>query len=206
MPSFTNISNLHSFSAKEQLYFFDANTWIFALDYFTDDKAPIKEKYRDVFYEVIDNNKNKAKAVVCSLLISEVINTYMKKVALNLFINDHHNGVVPENFDFKRDYREKHKSHFTEYYTMIIDNINVFMKNQQKVLILDDNFNSLFKNDIIKNCPISFDFNDYYYYSLVKEVSNSSKISVVTHDGDWKVQDIEIITAERSLLNLISYT
>lgn len=205
MPSFTNISNLHSYSIKDQLYFFDANVWIFALDYFTSNNPGYKEKYRDIFYEVIDNPKNKAKAVVCSLLVSEVINTYMKRVALPLFIEEHHNGVQPENFDFKTDYRGHSTNHFKGYFDLIKDNVNAFLKDQKNVLIIDDGFNSHFAQGIVTDCPASFDFNDFYYYRLIKEISSSNKISVVTHDGDWKVKDIDIITAEKKLLNLVSY-
>lgn len=102
---YLNIKELRSFSPKDQYYFLDANVWIFALG----DSGSLKsheKKYSDIFFDILDDDQSPAKVIVCSLLISEVINTFMHVVALNRYRIDKHRGKLPEPFDFKRNYRD----------------------------------------------------------------------------------------------------
>lgn len=200
MPAFLNIDDINKHSVKNQVYFFDANVWLFVLHEFAQSK-PHHKKYSDFFFGVIDDDSKSAKIVVCSLLISEIIGTYMRKVAVPQFEIDHP-GVLGHPFDFKKDYRVKQREHHDEYFAIVKDNIKAFLAKKDRVLVVDDNFAFHYNNGIITNCPPTFDFNDYYYYQLVKTLSSSMKISVVTHDSDWRVEDVHIVTAEKGLLNL----
>ena len=130
----------------------------------------------------------------------------MRVVALNKLRMKVYNGRLPEKFDFKRDYRNRHKKHYTENLETIADNISTLLKKDQIVKIIDDNGHQmLLEKQVVESCPAHLDFNDYYYYELLKSLNLPSKLSIITHDSDWKIEDIEIITIEKNLLNLRSY-
>lgn len=200
MPAFLNIDDINKHTVKDQVYFFDANVWLFVLHEFAPSKA-YHRKYSDFFFEVIEDASKSAKIVVCSLLISEIIGTFMRRVAVPQFEIDHP-GVLGYPLDFKKDYRKKQREHHDEYFEVVKDNIKGFLANKDRVLVVNDDFDFHYNNDIISKCPPMFDFNDFYYYQLVKRLSGNMKISVVTHDSDWRVEDIHIITAEKGLLSL----
>ena len=57
-------------------------------------------------------------------------------------------------------------------------------------------------NFLLTNSIGNFDYNDYIYYSLCKELTLQKRIIMLTNDKDFKVQDFEIVTANRTLLAL----
>ncbi len=63
---------------------------------------------------------------------------------------------------------------------------------------LDDEFNALEPLKLLANLTDKYDFNDFYYYNLLK----NKNITVVTDDGDFKFKDIEIVTYRYELINL----
>lgn len=205
MPKFLNISDIRTYSVESQYYFLDANVWIYAFHDF-DSLKNYQQPYSNLFYDIFDNENSTASVIVCSLLISEIINTYMKVIAINKLRLEEYNGHLPNKFDFKRDYRNKHRNHFEEHFKIIKDDISALVKNDKKTLILEDKGRELIlKKNVIENCPVNFDFNDYYYYALLKAFKTTGKISIVTNDSDWQIEDLEIITSEKTLLDLRTY-
>jgi predicted nucleic acid-binding protein len=204
MPAFLNISDISKKQPENQLYFFDTNVWIYALDVFRTNKKPAEEKYQDFFHDVIADNVNSSRAVICNLLISEVISIYMRRVAVTDF-NRNFPGKLKNDFDFKKDYRIMQQKHHDEFFNIIVDNIKSYIKNKHVHLVNDD-FVDFCAAGKVEGCSPSLDYADYCYYEMVKKISqNGDKISVVTHDGDWKFADVNIITAESGLLNLVRY-
>ena len=205
MPKFLNISDLRTYSPKDQYYFLDANVWIFALNDFSGPND-IQQHYSEIFFKLFEESKIKPKVLICSLLISEIINTYMRVVAMNKLRVKVYDGKLPEKFDFKRDYRHGHKHHYKENLEIIADNISTLLNKDKIIKIIDDNgHHMLLERRVVESCPVNLDFNDYYYYQLLKSMKLSSRLSIITHDSDWKIEDVEIITVEKNLLNLRFY-
>ena len=202
MPRYQNISDIRLHKPKPRSYFFDANVWIFALDDFDSLKGH-ERAYSKLFYEILDDERSPATVIVNSLLISEIINTYMRVIALKRLRVERFNDVIPQKIDFKKNYRDLYRDHYEEQFNTIKSNLNAFLK-KPHVKVIDDNFNYLFTSiGLISNCPVHFDFNDYYYYELMKSLDDHT--IVVTNDSDWRVEDLEVLTSEKSLLDLRSF-
>ncbi|MEP2771664.1 MAG: hypothetical protein ABJH05_05925 [Fulvivirga sp.] len=203
MPKFLNISDLRSHSPKsESLYFFDANVWLYSLINF-DSLKQSEQEYVKFFYRVFEEEIDTCKVLINNLLIAEIFNTYMHKIAVNLLRTKKYSGKLPEKFDFKRDFRNRHKEFFEQQHEKIKDDLHSFC-NKSNILFLNDEFDKLNTElNIITTCPTHFDFNDHYYYQLLK--NQTIKPLVVTNDSDWSVEDLEILTVEKSLLNKRTY-
>jgi hypothetical protein len=193
--AFSNISELKTARINSVQYFIDANVWIYSLQGF-DDLQRWQQRYFDFFYDIVESKRiPEPKIILTSLLLSEIINTYLKQIAIpdyKLLM-----GIpFSQEFKFKTDYRPT--AHYEESFARIMDDIFSF---RSSILFIDDkdiaNENTLLKNNIG-----IFDYNDYLYYCLCKELNKKHKVIIVTNDGDFKVNDIEIITSNRELLAL----
>jgi hypothetical protein len=51
---------------------------------------------------------------------------------------------------------------------------------------------------------IIFDFNDHVYYNLCNELNKTEKTVLLTNDADFVIEDLELITNNRTLLSLKS--
>lgn len=199
MP-YENIKDIYFTKVTSRYYFFDANIWIYVLDEFNSHKSLFK-KYSEFFHEVAESHlPSRPKIVLCSLLLSEIINTYMHKIVFKEFIEENYNGIQPTDFDFKKHYRPT--QFYKEKLAILCDNIKAFNKSIENI---DDSFVALRPFQLLKNAPANLDFNDYYYIQLCKEISNKKAISIVTNDKDFKVTDIEIITGSQELKDLRSF-
>jgi predicted nucleic acid-binding protein len=180
-------------SVSSQTYFIDANVWIYYLQSVSQLKH--HEKIYTTFLDDIITSSLDPQPMVLmpTILLSEIINTYLRKIAMKEFISL--NGITSY-LDFKNDYRPT--SHFKTSYSQILDDI----------LSYDDLFEpvnngSLFQStNFIKNNTSNLDFNDTAYYHYCIEYSKNSKITIVTNDSDFAVEDIPILTVNRDLLNL----
>lgn len=207
MP-FENIKNLTGTKVKENHYYFlDANVWIYAMN--TTCMPNAKDKgnsiYSNFFFEITDSAfKPRPRIIMSSLLMSEIINTYLRKFALPDYIYKTYTskgGHLPSNFDYKKDYRNKANSdHFAKQYELIRNEIKTY---HESIEVVDDSFIELKPFQLLKSCPTSQDFNDYYYYMLCKKLTKKyANFSFVTNDGDFKINDFEILTTSTSLLEL----
>ena len=190
---FNNIYNVKSTPVLSALYFVDANVWIYVLqDY---DTLKWWEKiYCDLFYDIISSQLTpKPKIILSSLLLSEIINTYLKRISIleyKLVNNIPHSKEI----NFKKDYRPTF--HYVQSYEKIIYNISNF---KSSILFVDDS--KIINDEVLLNKNIwLFDYNDYLYYSLCKEINKTEKVIIVTNDSDFQVNDIEIVTMNKTLL------
>ncbi len=186
------------------LYFCDANVWIAVLKN-SGSKGTEKrdQPYIDFFDAVINLNnvsdpkvlkkiKNQPKFVLTSMLVSEIINAYMRNVAMRLFYGG---GDEYKKHDFKKEYRDlTHSDYFKELKALTSD-ISAF---KDYVILMDDDFNKINPINLFSSLKSNFDFNDYYYYALLL----GKDIPIITHDKDFSFQDIEIITTQSELLKL----
>jgi hypothetical protein len=189
--------------ASRPYYFFDANVWIAIL---AGENTKKVQPYINFFESVISLNelegaalkvlikqkKHQPKIIMTSLLMSEIFNTYMRNVAMRQFYNSRE--VSTKNY--KKDYRKTtdHEHQLKRLKANFLSYKNYFdLKN--------DKFGTTMTPLAVCNQLLSnADFNDfYYYYQLVDD-----NIPIVTEDGDFIFQDIEIITDNSALLRINS--
>ncbi len=194
-------------------YFFDSNVWIAQLRGLAIGGDSKDTVYTNFFEAVISLNlvnepkavkkiKHQPKIIVTSLLLSEIFNAYMRQVAMKLFYYEEgkkmglNNDAAKSdwrNYDFKRDYRQT--PHFSEQFKKLKRD---FLKYKNVVEFRNDPFVEADPVSLIQEISESSDFNDFlYYYTLVE-----SGVPIVSDDGDFCFQDIEIVTANKKLLQL----
>lgn len=168
------------------LYFLDSNALIFHL---TPRKALRSNErlYADFIDKVMALHTGgkhvEPKFVWLSLSVSEVINSWlrldMKKVRMT---------------DFKRQYRPSPR-----YLTTLTQLTSDLQGYEPFVEIMDDAFTAMgcFDNLLPALTP-SLDFNDLYFVEFMR----THNIAIVTHDSDFKVEHVPIITCNAALLAL----
>ncbi|WP_372772373.1 hypothetical protein [Mangrovibacterium sp.] len=182
-------------------YFFDANVWIALLRYNQTDK---KEKrfvpYIDLFEAIINLNtitdpkivkriKYQPQIAVTSMLVSEIINAYLRNVAMPAFFPN----SKPGEKNFKRDYRQFKYSDYDKQLKLIVDDIQAYSFVYK---LMCDKFDSLNSIDMLNSLTRDIDFNDLYYQQLM-EVEN---VAIVTDDKDFSSCSVNVITANPKLL------
>lgn len=194
--AFINIIPLRNANVESAFYFVDANVWIYSLESFSN-LSDWENNYYQFFYDIVDSNLDpKPKILLPILLISEITNTYLRKIAMPEYKNAE--GIdINTQFEFKRDYRPTR--HYTDSFEKMMDDIYSLRDSIEFICdknIVDED------NSLLKNSIGNFDYNDYIYYSLCKELNSQKRIIMLTNDKDFQVQDFEIITANRTLLTL----
>lgn len=184
------------------LYFFDANAWIANLKNTRSKPLDEHEKpYINLFEGIVTINNEtdekilkkmkhpKPRFVFTSVLLSEIINAYMRSVAMKAYCAFHKFDYGK--FDFKRDYRpiEDYKNQLKK----LVDDITAFA---DYCVFMDDDFVALKPFEMLKTMSNRYDFNDFYYYNFCKK----NKLAIVTHDKDFKFSDITVISANPKLL------
>lgn len=192
--SYTNIQKLSNSNVEPIKYFIDANVWIYSMQ----NPSSLKHwesKYSNFFFDIIDSDLDpQPKIILPSLLISEIINTYIRQIALPEYKTD--NGITG-NFDFKRNYRvtQDYKDNFER----VCDDILGY---KSSIDFISDDI--VMKNpDVILTIPsTNFDYNDYIYYCMCQEISSKKPLKMITNDSDMAVRDIKILTENKTLLSL----
>ena len=196
MP-FANITRLAIARVDSTNYFVDANVWIYAIQG-EELLDRWQKQYSNFFYDIIESSlEPQPKILMPTLLFSEILNTYLTKFALAEYkiING-----IPANastFQFKRDYRPS--QHYKDSYEKVIDDIKSFRSSlhfiNDQSIVTDP---PLYLNSFVD----PFDFNDYFYYQICKEFQKTDTVTILTNDGDFQINDIPIITLNRTLLAL----
>ena len=197
MINFKNIKDIAEVQKdihQYQCYFIDANAWIGYLEKQHLGKSPKYEKYIAFIDEIVRLNqkqnpqKTPPKIAITSLLLSEIINRYMRDIAMKLFFGDNYKEK-----NFKKDYRNT-----TNYKQKLADFIETITGFESAYILLNDDFNNidlLAKLEDLKQN--GGDFNDFYFYEIIKK----NNIPIVTNDADFKdYPDIDIITNNATLL------
>lgn len=182
-------------------FFLDANVWIYQLRGSSNLENWL-EPYIKVFDSIINKNDTLAdlpakvkkdevrpRIILTSMLLSEIINSYLRNVAMKRF--------CPNCTDFKKEYREDKYSNYDSELKSIITDITSF---SDYIYLLDDSFNNI---DIFTKLELldrSTDFNDLYYNCLLE----NKDIPIITNDADFNVEYNTIYTANNKLLNINS--
>lgn len=198
------IYNISECSPDEHsLYFLDANVWIAVLKH-TGSQALVgkEQQYVDFFEAVVAYHslqpslqkklKHVPKFVMTSLLLSEVINAYMRKVAMVAFFSAR--GESAKNYDFKTYYRP-----ISDYATRLRSIITDIQAFADFIVFEDDQFLAVDPMDLLSELsanPNQYDFNDLYF----GRIARLQDWALVTNDGDSLFDEVPIITAKESLL------
>ncbi len=191
-----NIYNLyHKPDVQSASYFVDANVWIYSLQNF-DDLKPWEDRYYQFFFDIVDSPLDpRPQILMPTILLSEIINTYLRKFAIPEYRLA--NSIPPAvSTDFKKDYRPT--QHYKDSFEKIMDDISGL---HAAIKYVDDGY--INTRSILLNKSIGiFDYNDYLYYSLCSELNKSERVILLTNDSDFQITDLEIITANKTLLSL----
>ncbi len=174
-------------------YFFDANVWLIIL------RPLVNPTNREIgyinFFEAIVNLssnhkcKQKPEIIINSLVLSEIFNAYLRSSYRTFLDKEGKNDT----FEFKRHYRK------TQDFDNNVKNFkSEFLAYNNYFTIKDDCVINIDPLDMIANFPCNTDFNDYYYYLYCIE----NNLAIVTDDGDFIYQGVEIISNNKYLLEL----
>jgi len=178
---------------QHPLYFLDSNVWICVL------RPSLTHQYRQAYVDFFDDLivAGTSKIVITNLLLSEIINAYLRQVAMEVFFQSR--GENPRAKNYKWDYREGvGKSDFRRQLNKICNDLLSF---QSYFEFLEDDFVKIDPLKLLTDFQKqNADYNDYYYYKLCLQ----HNIPIVTDDGDFVFPDLEIITANNKLLKIKS--
>ncbi len=184
-----SIRHLSLVSLQKKKYFLDANIWIKIL------KPPFNISAKDqkyiTFVESFKGHILNPKIVIPSLLLSEIINRYLRDVSFPIFCNK--TGIKREPANFKQFYRTTPQ--YLSDYVSLCEDIKAYQNYFE--LIPDELTTTIKQKHILTNLPANIDFNDHYYYLLAK----NNKFTIVTDDGDYFVEDVDIITQNNDLVS-----
>lgn len=89
--------------------------------------------------------------------------------------------------------------HYRERYEQLIDDIASF----SATLRFFDDRGIIADPALLLNKAIDeFDYNDYLYYAICRELKKTERVAIVTNDGDYHPPDLDVITSNPNLLNL----
>jgi len=176
-------------------YFFDANIWLRIVNPKLTPKAS-DIAYVDFFQSVAKYNQN-TKIVVTSLLISEVINRFLRSSSLPRYARANGAPAQLDDSYYKSVYRQS--AQFKIDYEMLCDDI--YKPYHIAVEAVPDEFGSTFRlKDMLKSPPKGLDFNDLCAAKLCKEKG----YVIVTDDSDFFIEDTPVLTLNKTLLDRVS--
>lgn len=183
-----NILHLSKDTLKDSLYFLDANLWLKILK----PKFDLNKKDEQylAYFRKFSPDLSTAKIVVTTMLLSEVINRYIKDVSFRKYCKK--NGVTESPSYYKQVYRISEQ--FNSDLTSLTDDISLF---SDRIKIVDDGFgNDIQLNDAISYSGKQLDFNDNYAFKLCVK----RNYVVVTDDQDFFVPGVKVLTLNNQLL------
>ncbi len=182
-------------------YFLDANVWIAALKSMRNASTPSQDTtYVNFFDSIVQINawigtKHEKKFnvfpkfVMNSMLVSEIFNAYMRNVSMKAFYGPNYASK-----EFKRDYRKS--SDYEVQLSLLVADLKSY---QDCINIVNDMCREVDPFSVLGSMNNTVDFNDAYYCHYLYD----QKIPIVTNDGDFAFQDIDIITSNPKLLSLM---
>ncbi|SJZ67590.1 hypothetical protein SAMN04488128_1011149 [Chitinophaga eiseniae] len=132
-------------------------------------------------------------AIVMSELIGKHVAIGFDEYLNNLKIKVTFEGAKERKKYFKETYRKT--DHYLGRLKGICDSIKDYYRHLD---FLSDNLQSFKLSDILKNPPLHMEFNDH----LLARIAGFYQCPLITHDGDFSVEDVPIFTANRQLLSL----
>lgn len=185
-----NIQSLSNCTPQPgRIYLFDANVWryvILAPPSITAYEQGYVDFFQSVFQLAIDETcDNKPKIFVNPILLSEVYHVCMK-----IHLDAYNEGVM-EDITMK-EYRQKH--HCKTRKKALLSDIEIY-----KNALLTSANQAVDCLDTLYGVPEFCDYADHFY----AKNAMANNMILVTMDGDFKFEDIEIITANGNLLRLM---
>ena len=184
------IKHIDHAGLQKKKYFFDANLWLKIL------KPPFNlsnrdQKYLD-FFEKFKNHPQHPKIAVTALVLSEVINRYLRDVSFKKFCKKSGVADPPPPSYYKEVYRSSQQ--FQADYVSLCEDIKAYQNYYE--LIPDGLASDIKQKDILTSPPVNLDFNDLYYYKLALKHG----FVIVTDDKDFFVEDVEVLTYNHQLV------
>lgn len=190
-----HISDIRTTSPKNGCkYLFDANVWLAVLyDFYNE---PYYSPYTKFFNEIIRNKTAPtAIIVVPSLLLSEIINRVMNDIYYWNYCKYSPKSENQKKSDhFKKSYRKDpiYISDLKEICDFITDY-------SDKITFTSDYLEEYTCDTFLKGIPTHLDFNDY----VMAKLSAKENFIIVTNDSDFKVENVKVLTTQKSLLDLM---
>jgi predicted nucleic acid-binding protein len=185
-----NIRHIDNARLQKKKYFFDANLWLTIL------RPKINPSNRDQkylnFFKRFCESLQKPKIVLTSLVLSEVINRYLRQVGMIKYAKSKGIENVDSSF-YKLQYRPSLE--FVADYSNLCEDIKAYQDHYE--LVNDGLANDIKQKHILTSPPSGLDFNDLYFYMFAKK----NNYSIVTDDKDFFVQDVEILTYNQQLID-----
>lgn len=184
-----SISNLHIHTIQKKKYLFDSNLWLLILkpNFNLNSK---QLKYLD-FFEKFKNSIHKPKIIVLAIILSEVINRYLRDVSMKRYARKHKEEITQDYFKTKYRLTDDYRIE----YELLCDEIKSFHNYCE---LTSDEFGSTIKfKDLLKSPPKGLDFND----NIICQIAKKNGYTIVTEDSDFYLEDVEILTLNQTLLN-----
>ena len=167
----------YNFTAQDKL-FLDANIWLYLYG------PPKPRSYWRPIYASVFNRMVKAKSriYIDLLVVSEFINAYAR-------LKWRDTSSYPNTFKTFRS-----SSDFKTVAQDIATHVQQIMKHCTRI---ESGFATLRIDDLLNDYAIGdLDFND----QVITEICKNNGFTLITNDGDFKTQDIPILTANSNLL------
>ena len=185
-----NIRSIDKVGLSKKKYFFDANLWLKIL------RPQFHLKSRDKkyieFLEKFKNHPEHPKIVLTTLVLAEVINRYLREVSFKIFCKKQ-SVAHPDPSYYKLVYRTNQQ--FQSDYVSLCEDIKAYQNWYE--LVPDGLTTDIKQKDILTSPPINLDFNDLYFYKMALK----NNYIIVTDDGDFFVEDVEILTYNQQLID-----
>lgn len=178
-----NIELIQKDTPIKGVFFFDTNIWINVIAPKFSDSAD-SFKYASFFDKVFSSPS--ARIAMSSVLVSEIINLYIRRIAFKLYQDENH-GKIPHS-DFKSRYRPT--EHYLNHYKIVCDEID---QRKDKFDYLPDPLQTMGLNEALAQKRL--DFNDFVFHKLCQD----HPVIFVTDDSDFFLPDIRILTLNHKL-------
>jgi len=166
---------------KDKKIFFDANIWIFIFCEIASSKSYLVNIYSTAFRNLLRAGNP---IYIDFAVISEFVNRYLRISFSNYKAKNN-----LDEFEYKKDYRK------TDDFKEAWGNVCNIVKN--RILLKANTIN--FKYDkssfekLLNSSNLDIDFNDNHIMNLCR----TNNMYLLTHDGDFKNTDINIITENK---------
>ena len=189
-----NIKSINGLAPEQgKSYFFDANVWIRLL-LPTVQKTSAQDEYTRFFEATFALGANTVakkppRIIITNILVSEIFNRYSRIKSKLMKDSSSYQSYSDSKF-YKDIYRRS--SNF-------INDVEEFKENflaYEEVMITVSSEYCCNPIEAVNNLTHQMDYNDYLYYQICLK----SGFALVTHDGDFYVPDIEVITEHYNLL------
>lgn len=190
-----NINSLPSKPDISKIYLLDTNIWFFLLTNFYKKTDKIQSEYEEFFHKLCKAGKSIPKIKLPSFIFSETINRYLRSISMEMYaLKKNEQELMKKN---KTEYYKNHYKKSSEYnldYNLLCDNIKNYSMFYD---LINDSFDTIFDKNSLQEAVVGeLDFPDYLLY----KIALTNNYTIVTHDSDFFVENVEIFTLNKSLL------